>query len=265
MRRVAAIPTWWGSSNRWILLKQRDLTIPRLFAYWFQGIEPPEAHQPRWSILRDVILEAGPTAFCQRSDSSIDIVPVIQIYFWSIEMARARVRVTETCSPTLTFSRSTASPAFSVRSPPSGTAERYAARLEIDGFHHRAKLDLLRHGGAGRLSRSCGGHDRGRVGARLRVRHRGDGQSDGLVVGGDHRIAHLDPVKVGGLFRRHDLDLAALLALDDHGPGIRVDRNDLAVAGDLFAHHHPARGGLVHPAGRPMRSRAVAALPRARS
>ncbi len=29
--------------NRWILLKQRDLTIPRLFAYWFQGISPPEA------------------------------------------------------------------------------------------------------------------------------------------------------------------------------------------------------------------------------
>ena len=42
--------------NHWILLKQRDLTIPRLFAYWFQGIEPPEAHQRRWSILRDVIL-----------------------------------------------------------------------------------------------------------------------------------------------------------------------------------------------------------------
>jgi Na+/H+-dicarboxylate symporter len=42
--------------NHWILLKQRDLTIPRLFAYWFQGITPPEAQQRRWSILRDVIL-----------------------------------------------------------------------------------------------------------------------------------------------------------------------------------------------------------------
>jgi len=42
--------------NRWILLKQRDLTIPRLFAYWFQGITPPEAAERRWSILRDLIL-----------------------------------------------------------------------------------------------------------------------------------------------------------------------------------------------------------------
>jgi Na+/H+-dicarboxylate symporter/ABC-type amino acid transport substrate-binding protein len=42
--------------DRWILLKQRDLTIPRLFAYWFQGISPPEARQRRWSILHDLIL-----------------------------------------------------------------------------------------------------------------------------------------------------------------------------------------------------------------
>jgi Na+/H+-dicarboxylate symporter/ABC-type amino acid transport substrate-binding protein len=42
--------------NQWILLKQRDLTIPGLFAYWFQGVKPPEARQRRWSILHDVIL-----------------------------------------------------------------------------------------------------------------------------------------------------------------------------------------------------------------
>ena len=37
------------------------------------------------------------------------------------------------------------------------------------------------------------------------MRHRGDGQSDGLDVGGDHRIAHLDLVEVGGLLGRHGI------------------------------------------------------------
>ena len=41
--------------NSWILLKQRDLTIQRLFEYWFQGVKPPGTKQPRWSVLRDVL------------------------------------------------------------------------------------------------------------------------------------------------------------------------------------------------------------------
>jgi ABC-type amino acid transport substrate-binding protein len=41
--------------NAWILLKQRDLTIQRLFEYWFEGREPPEAQTTRWSILHDVL------------------------------------------------------------------------------------------------------------------------------------------------------------------------------------------------------------------
>jgi ABC-type amino acid transport substrate-binding protein len=41
--------------SRWILLKRRDLTVSRLFEYWFQGAEPPEARQPRWSLLDDVL------------------------------------------------------------------------------------------------------------------------------------------------------------------------------------------------------------------
>ncbi len=41
--------------NRWILLKQRDLTIDRLFAYWFEGAQPQGTKPKRWSILRDVL------------------------------------------------------------------------------------------------------------------------------------------------------------------------------------------------------------------
>ncbi len=41
--------------NHWILLKQRDLTIPRLFDYWILGQEPPSDREPRWSILHDVL------------------------------------------------------------------------------------------------------------------------------------------------------------------------------------------------------------------
>jgi proton glutamate symport protein len=41
--------------SRWILLKQRDLTIQRLFQYWFEGKQPPRAVTPRWSILRNVL------------------------------------------------------------------------------------------------------------------------------------------------------------------------------------------------------------------
>jgi len=40
--------------NQWILLKQRDLTIDRLFAYWFEGAQPSSAKPRRWSIVRDV-------------------------------------------------------------------------------------------------------------------------------------------------------------------------------------------------------------------
>lgn len=42
--------------SRWVLLKQRDGTIQRLFEYWFQGAEPPEARARRWSVLDDVLL-----------------------------------------------------------------------------------------------------------------------------------------------------------------------------------------------------------------
>jgi Na+/H+-dicarboxylate symporter len=41
--------------SQWILLKRRDLTLSRLFEYWFQGAEPPEARARRWSILDDVL------------------------------------------------------------------------------------------------------------------------------------------------------------------------------------------------------------------
>jgi Na+/H+-dicarboxylate symporter len=41
--------------SQWILLKRRDLTIDRLFEYWFQGTDPPEARERRWSLLDDVL------------------------------------------------------------------------------------------------------------------------------------------------------------------------------------------------------------------
>ncbi len=41
--------------NSWVLLKQRDLTVQRLFEYWFQGLEPPSAKPRRWSMLHDVL------------------------------------------------------------------------------------------------------------------------------------------------------------------------------------------------------------------
>ena len=41
--------------NRWILLKQRDQTIQRLFDYWILGQEPPSDREPRWSVLHDVL------------------------------------------------------------------------------------------------------------------------------------------------------------------------------------------------------------------
>jgi ABC-type amino acid transport substrate-binding protein len=41
--------------NRWILLKQRDQTIQRLFDYWILGQEPPSDRKPRWSVLHDVL------------------------------------------------------------------------------------------------------------------------------------------------------------------------------------------------------------------
>lgn len=39
--------------DSWILLKRNDRTIERLFAYWFEGKDPP-GHRPRWSLARDV-------------------------------------------------------------------------------------------------------------------------------------------------------------------------------------------------------------------
>jgi Na+/H+-dicarboxylate symporter/ABC-type amino acid transport substrate-binding protein len=41
--------------NHWILLKQRDGTIEKLFAYWFEGRVPKRDVEPRWSVLRDVL------------------------------------------------------------------------------------------------------------------------------------------------------------------------------------------------------------------
>lgn len=37
--------------DAWILLKRNDRTIARLFAYWFEGKDPP-GRRPRWSLLR---------------------------------------------------------------------------------------------------------------------------------------------------------------------------------------------------------------------
>jgi ABC-type amino acid transport substrate-binding protein len=45
--------------SQWILLKRHDLTLSRLFEYWFQGAEPPEARARRWSLLDDVLLRNG--------------------------------------------------------------------------------------------------------------------------------------------------------------------------------------------------------------
>ncbi len=39
--------------DAWIGLKRNDRTIPRLFEYWFEGLEPPGS-QRRWSLARDV-------------------------------------------------------------------------------------------------------------------------------------------------------------------------------------------------------------------
>ncbi len=40
--------------SAWILLRQKDRTVERLFAYWIEG-KSPSARKQRWSVLRDVL------------------------------------------------------------------------------------------------------------------------------------------------------------------------------------------------------------------
>ena len=40
--------------NTWIDLKQKDGTLDALYRYWILG-QNPEARQPRWSVIRDVL------------------------------------------------------------------------------------------------------------------------------------------------------------------------------------------------------------------
>jgi Na+/H+-dicarboxylate symporter/ABC-type amino acid transport substrate-binding protein len=47
-------PEWRDLVNGWLTLKRGDGTIQKLFDYWVLGREA-EAHQPRWSVARDVL------------------------------------------------------------------------------------------------------------------------------------------------------------------------------------------------------------------
>jgi hypothetical protein len=47
--------------DAWILLKQRDSTIDRLFAYWFEG-KDPAGRKRRWSLVHDVFGRSGQAA-----------------------------------------------------------------------------------------------------------------------------------------------------------------------------------------------------------
>ncbi len=40
--------------SNWIILKQRDITIDRLFDHWVLG-KPSEKAEPRWSVIRNVL------------------------------------------------------------------------------------------------------------------------------------------------------------------------------------------------------------------
>jgi hypothetical protein len=40
--------------NTWIDLKKKDGTLDSLYRYWILG-QNPEARQPRWSVIRDVL------------------------------------------------------------------------------------------------------------------------------------------------------------------------------------------------------------------
>jgi hypothetical protein len=40
--------------SAWILLRQKDRTVERLFDYWIQGKEPP-GRKRRWSVVHDVL------------------------------------------------------------------------------------------------------------------------------------------------------------------------------------------------------------------
>lgn len=47
-------PDWERAVNLWLDLQRADGTIDRLFDYWILGQEP-EGHNPRWSVMRDVL------------------------------------------------------------------------------------------------------------------------------------------------------------------------------------------------------------------
>jgi ABC-type amino acid transport substrate-binding protein len=47
-------PDWERAVNLWLDLQRADGTIDRLYDYWILGQEP-EGHNPRWSVMRDVL------------------------------------------------------------------------------------------------------------------------------------------------------------------------------------------------------------------
>jgi ABC-type amino acid transport substrate-binding protein len=47
-------PDWERAVNLWLDLQRADGTIDRLYDYWILGHEP-EGHNPRWSVMRDVL------------------------------------------------------------------------------------------------------------------------------------------------------------------------------------------------------------------
>jgi len=47
-------PAWRDVLDTWLVLKDRDETIARLFEYWVQGSDEAIAG-PRWSVVRNVL------------------------------------------------------------------------------------------------------------------------------------------------------------------------------------------------------------------
>ncbi len=47
-------PDWRATIDAWVELKTTDGTVNQLFDYWALG-KQSEVHQPRWSVLRDVL------------------------------------------------------------------------------------------------------------------------------------------------------------------------------------------------------------------
>ena len=41
--------------DRWLDLKRRDGTLTRVYDYWILGKTSSEKHEPRWSVIRDVL------------------------------------------------------------------------------------------------------------------------------------------------------------------------------------------------------------------